>query len=1640
MQSKLFNIDNKLFILLIVISILLFNAIPIWATCSVDTNTEIVLADSFQTAVVSFTTSEPIWEDSVVQFVSDRNVWPNIIDFFYPKLDTVVATGFGSYIAGVQISSKTPGDVIVRVQRYGAPTFDICNDSALIHFVVVDPDSSTIIPRQDTVQVGIHCTLDVFVKDQDGNPIEGIDSSYFHFYIAGNPSGITIYPKWQFDTAADGKYPLEVSCNEVGIRQFGVRIGHPDNEFNWVSVIDLGTIYFSPGPVDTANSFVTIYPTNPTIDDSVDISINARDVFNNIISNANVSMSMVSVDTFSTISWSPADSTTDVNGQCVINVTSHTISTKTFNLYINGLFLTQRSITFTAGVPDPTTATITAFPTTGVIADSVDFTEVIVTLKDRYGNIVTNYPTGSDLQILVFPEDWSNNFITYTSTTTDSLGRMLATVSSIKAEMKDITARFEETMINDSVSVEFIYGPFDPANSTLTTDKPYPLYNITCGDGDSTLLTVNTYDKYNNIVPNVTNISFISSLGSTFDTFIPNTGSTDSLGILTSVMHGTKTGLDTVWATDGTNLFGNYVIVNFIADSLDIYKSSLSVSPDTLEVSAGANQANITLIAKDQFDNPIENISFNDITFNVTGTENAFTPPTYHSTAPTNALGEAYASLSSQLAETKEISVMVLGKALYDTVQVTFIAAGIHPDSSSIIAEPDTLTPNNTSTITITLKDEFGNPKINNTIVLTSLPASPLLNSPASPTDNNGIAIGSLGSAFPNLYNVYAIIGGTTLGPVIVLFKSGVADSINSQVTSSSAVPADSSSIITITVSLVDNGGNPVNTQDHWVRIFSSRNTIDTIDYITQPSERIDVNGRAYAEIVSWEPGQLTVNAEYALDQSGPWVRLEDTAVASFLPLVPSADLSSFTALPVNVIVGDTVTLEVTIKDSNNILLRERIVTFYSDRNDSLDNDTFLASSAVTNNNGFASVQVTSTLKGRSNYTAICEEIELSTNPHTNWSASDVSITLSTMSADPTIVSADGSSYSTISARLVDQYNNILNAGIIVTFTPFRNGLVSDSLDMLLPPPIAVNDSGYALTEIRSMYTGNTQIRASVGVDTLINYANVRFVYPDPVYSQVSASPDTIIASNGEHTSTISIYINDENGAIPNIPAEEFQIIATGTGHTIDGPNAATNGAGFTYATIYGTKAESKIIHISVLGNEIGQVPLTIIPARADTLYSSLIASPDSVLINTNEFATITITAKDEFNNPLEGKTIEINTILVDKIDKMRRKSNKDLVSGDSLYWLADSTNSDGIIQAQLYSTTRGKHQISAIILDDGFETIVPDVDTVMFYYYVEVEYDSCIVDVIPDTIIAGYNALVRVQIIDNYGDNMIGHCIQLITTGGNPTITPDSAIVYTTSEGAIFTITDTLVGTITIGAIDWVTDSTTYTLPQSDILTIIADTVMLANCNLTASPTELMISTADTTRYCNIIVTLRDRYRNIINGELVRFRITNMEGANGILTNPDVYTSGTGIAETNLSSNQMGYVNLTGRLVDERIIGSANIKFTSTVDYSLTEDVVQLPVNPYIPGLHDCATFLIDFAKLDVNNPNDITFKLFALDGSSVATIPVGGIDPNYPNDYYIVKWYGEYDNEAEVPAGVYIFQVESGGKVYNGIIGLAR
>ena len=83
---------------------------------------------------------------------------------------------------------------------------------------------------------------------------------------------------------------------------------------------------------------------------------------------------------------------------------------------------------------------------------------------------------------------------------------------------------------------------------------------------------------------------------------------------------------------------------------------------------------------------------------------------------------------------------------------------------------------------------------------------------------------------------------------------------------------------------------------------------------------------------------------------------------------------------------------------------------------------------------------------------------------------------------------------------------------------------------------------------------------------------------------------------------------------------------------------------------------------------------------------------------------------------------------------------------------------------------------------------------------------------------------------------------------------------------------------------------------------------------------------------------------------------------------------------------------------------------------------------------------FLIDFAKLDVNNPNDITFKLFALDGSSVATIPVGGIDPNYPNDYYIVKWYGEYDNEAEVPAGVYIFQVESGGKVYNGIIGLAR
>jgi protocatechuate 3,4-dioxygenase beta subunit len=192
-----------------------------------------------------------------------------------------------------------------------------------------------------------------------------------------------------------------------------------------------------------------------------------------------------------------------------------------------------------------------------------------------------------------------------------------------------------------------------------------------------------------------------------------------------------------------------------INNTVSAAQSAVAATPTA--IAAGTEISIITVTVHDYSGNPVSGAT---VTLSATGSGNTITQPA----GPTDTNGVATGSLSSTAAGSKTVMAVADGVTLGQQPIVTVIAGPADPGASSVSANPDSIIAGSApSTITVTVRDGFGNPVSGSTVVLTATGAGNSLIQPAGPTNSSGVATGTLGSTVAETKTISATAGGTPI-------------------------------------------------------------------------------------------------------------------------------------------------------------------------------------------------------------------------------------------------------------------------------------------------------------------------------------------------------------------------------------------------------------------------------------------------------------------------------------------------------------------------------------------------------------------------------------------------------------------------------------------------------------------------------------------------------------------------------------------------------------------------------------------------------------------------------------------------------------------------------------------------------------
>ena len=447
----------------------------------------------------------------------------------------------------------------------------------------------------------------------------------------------------------------------------------------------------------------------------------------------------------------------------------------------------------------------------------------------------------------------------------------------------------------------------------------------------------------------------------------------------------------------------------------------------------------------------------------------------------------------------------------------------VSANPTSVIADGST-----TSTITVTLLDSGNNPVSGKTVTLSQGTGSSTISAASGPSNASGVVTFTVKDTKAEAVTYTATDSTDSIAITqkpVVTFTAGAVNATKSTVSASpGSVVADGSTTSTITVTLLDANNNPLSGKT----VTLAQGTGSSI--ISAASGASNASGVVTFTVKDTKAETVTYSATDATDS----IAISQTAQVIFTAGPASAAKSTVSANPISVTADGTTTstITVTLLDANNNPASGKTVTLSQGTGSS----TISAASGASDSSGVVTFTVRDTKAEAVIYSArdATDGVNITLTAMVTFTAGPVSAAKSTVTANPTSVTADGTTTSTITVTLLDANNNPVSGKTVA----LSQGTGSSTISVASG---ASNASGVVTFTVKDTKAETVTYSATDTTDTIAitNTASVTF-NPGAITQLVfgNIGPQTAgvafnitVTAEDAHGNTVTSYNANGNNA-----------------------------------------------------------------------------------------------------------------------------------------------------------------------------------------------------------------------------------------------------------------------------------------------------------------------------------------------------------------------------------------------------------------------------------------------------------------------------------------------------------------------------
>ncbi|MGX9834552.1 Ig-like domain-containing protein [Enterobacter dykesii] len=599
---------------------------------------------------------------------------------------------------------------------------------------------------------------------------------------------------------------------------------------------------------------------------------------------------------------------------------------------------------------------------------------------------------------------------------------------------------------------------------------------------------------------------------------------------------------------------------------------------------------------------------------------------------------------------------------------------------------------------------------------------------------------------------------------------------------------------------------------------------------------------------------------------------------------------------------SDTNHVQAKVTDKNGNTVSGTTVSFSS----TVSGATMVTASAVTDENGIAGTDLTSTTPGVVPVKAAVNGTDKSVDTHFAQDDSTATIGTGDFVLTTDNAKANGSATNAVKATVKDANGQPL-IGVVVSFSATNGANVASA-------KATTDQSGVATTTLTSTKAGISAVTASVSNATggSSQSLDAHFVADDST-ATISAGNLTVTTDNakadGSATNAVKAIVTDANG---NVLAGQSVSFSASNGATVITASATTDADGVATTTLTNSKSGITSVTATVNGN-------------SQTVDTTFLADSSTAGISSGNLTVTTDNAKAD-----GAATNAVKAIVTDAKGNLVKDATVTFTAtnGASITTASATTDVNGIATTTLSNTKAGVAKVTASV-NGSSQTV----DTTFVADSGTATISDGNLTVTTDNAKANGTATnaVKAIVTDAKGNLVSGVAVTFTATNG-ATVTTASAT--TDTDGiATTTLTNTKSGVAKVTA-------SINGNSQSVDTTFVADssTATISDGNLTVTTDNAKADGSDTNAVKAMVT---DANGNLVSGVAVTFTATN--GAT--VTTASATTDTDGIATTTLTNSKSGIAKVTATVngnsqtVDTTFVADSSTATISSGNLTVTTD-----------------------------------------------------------------------------------------------------